>query len=155
MSELDAKYYFAQYPHQLNLVFLWDLLFNIIRIISTVIIKLLNAFANTLSLFAIYLITDYLGKKEKKSNNPLAIILFCGLVVIPMLSNFVYGDEVGITLALFSVYFIMKYSLEEKRKYLIYSAILMSLGCMVRMNNLIVVIAILIYLIFSHTSNSQ
>ncbi len=151
MREISAPDYFGVYPQQLTLAFMFNLLFNIIRINSIIIVKLVNALANTLSLFAIYLITDYLGKNKgenkKSSNNPLAILLFCGFIAIPMLSTFIYGDEIGLSFALFSIYFIMRYSLENKRKYLIFSAILMCFGYMFRMNNLIIIIAILVYLL--------
>ena len=72
-----------------------------------------------------------------------------------MLSTFIYGDLSSITFALFSIYFIMKYTREKNPKYAIFSAGSMCISYMLRMNMLIFIIAISIYLFFDIISEKQ
>lgn len=72
-----------------------------------------------------------------------------------MLSTFIYGDLSSITFALFSIYFIMKYTREKNLKYAIFSAGSMCISYMLRMNMLIFIIAISIYLFFDIISEKQ
>ncbi len=147
-ESLINSQYLELYPQQLTLVSLFNIFFKIFKTCNVKIIQYINAVANTLSIIAIYLITTKLDK-EQTINAVIPLMLFCSFLTVPLLSTFVYGDEIGLTFALFSTYFVMEYNLKHKKTYLFISAILMSISCMFRMNNLIFVIAILIYLVLN------
>jgi len=96
------KQYFELYPQQLTTAKMWSIIFNIFGSSSHKILQYLNVFANTVSLFAIYLITKELSKKYKV-NKFTPLIICMTFLTIPMLSTFVYGDETGMAMSLLSV----------------------------------------------------
>ena len=147
-ESLINSQYLELYPQQLTLISLWNIIFKIFKTCNVKLIEYINAVANTLSIIAIYLIATKLDKKQTV-NAVIPVMLFCSFLTIPLLSTFVYGDEIGLMLALFSIYFVMEYNLKQKKMYLFISAILMSISYMFRMNNLIFFIAILIYLMLN------
>lgn len=142
----------GRYPQQLTTAFLFRIIFIITRSTSYHIIQYINAFANCISMAIIYAITKLLGKKYNVNTNYSIIIYICFLV-LPFLSTFFYGDIISLTLSLASIYFIMKYAQNKESKLWISAAFLMSLSCMFRMNNLIWLIAMVIYLILDLLKN--
>lgn len=145
LAEFDHKY-FELYPQQLNLAFIWSRIFRLFNSKSYHIIQLLNVVGNAITLVMILLITKELGTKYKV-NSVFSIILYLLFLSISALSTFVYGDEMGLGLALISVHLIMKYRNSQKKIWGICSAVSMALGYLFRMNNLIFIIAIAIYLL--------
>lgn len=140
--------YFELYPQQLTTAKIWSVLFSIFGSSSQKNLQYVNVFANCLSLIAIYLITTEFSKRYKV-NKFTPLIIYMTFLTVPMLSTFVYGDEPSMAMSLFSVYFIMKYGRTNKCRYSIISAILMAISYALRMNNLIWMLAIIIYLVLN------
>lgn len=147
-GQMDLDY-FAFYPFQINLSFIFAIIFKICHSTNVRILQVINAIANTLNILAIYLITKELGKKYNVNKE---VSLFTYLVFTPVmiLATFVYGDFISLNAALFAIYFVMKYTSSENQKkkiiYLISSGLMMMIALFVRNNSVIIILAILIYL---------
>src|SRR5574344_1656272 len=145
-DELMHSNYLEKCPHQITLMFIENTIFTIFKSKNVRILQYINVIGNALTLVALLLILKQLSKKYKV-NKPLCIILISTFIALTLLSTFVYGDIFSLALALFSIYFIMNYSEKNQKRYLIISAIFLAFSYMLRMNNLIFIIAISIYLI--------
>lgn len=139
--------YLEKYPQQLTLALAECGMFKLFGTTNVKVIQYINAISNCFTVVAIILIAKLITKKKE---NNLTLVAFSILTYLPLalLSTFVYGDEISIAFSLFSVYFIMKYKINKKVKYALISAILMALSYILRMNNLIFIIAISMYLVF-------
>lgn len=144
--QLFGYQYLELYPQQLTLAYIWSIIFHITQSPNFYIIQVLNVVSNILSLVMIFQITKILGKKYNV-NGIYSIVIFLCFLVVPILSTFVYGDELGLALALTSVYYIMQYTNDKKKYKAIVSAIFMALSCIARLNSIIFLIAVIIYLI--------
>lgn len=142
------KQYFELYPQQLTTASIWNAIFNVFKSCDYKILQYLNVFANLLSLLAIYLITKELSKKYTV-NKLTSLVIYVTFLTVPMLSTFVYGDEQGMAMSLLGVYFIMKYGESNKFKYAIISSLFMAISYALRMNNLIWILAIIVYLVLN------
>lgn len=135
----------ARYKQQITLAFIWQLLFRLFNTNSYYLIEGVNVFGNVLTLISILLICKELSKKYNV-NKYLATILVGTFASLICLVTFIYGDLLGLGFAMLSIYFIMKYVSEKKIRYAVISGVLMSIAYMNRMNFLIFILAILIYL---------
>lgn len=108
--------YLQSYNQQFTIAFMWSILFRILGSTSFYVIAYFNAICNGMTILAIYLICKELSKKYN-INKYLAIVLITTFVTLPLLSVFIYGDLSSLTFALFAIYFIMKYTREEKNIY--------------------------------------
>ena len=142
---LSTDTYFERCNQQLTLAFIWSLLFKIFNSTNFIIIEYFNIFCNLLLAVEIFLICEELQEKYK-INKYLAMVLYLTFFTIPLLTTFIYGDLSGMAFAMLGVYFIMKYTREDKIRYAIYSAVLMAIAYMLRMNILIFIIAMILYL---------
>lgn len=142
---LKKSQYLEQFPQQLTLAWIYALIFKI-SVESVKILQYCNAIANTFSLIAILLITKQISKEYEININK-TLIIMATFLTLPMLSTFIYGDFISLPMCLFSIYFIMKYGEKNKIRYAIISALLISIAYIARMNNLIYIIALLIYLL--------
>ena len=140
--------YMQAYPHQVTLAFVYNVMFGILHCDLIILPRIFNIFFNLLIIFGLYKITKQLAK-QYKTNNTLMFILIFTFITIPMLTTFMYGDIPALTLSLFSVYFIMKYTETKKIRYGIFASLLTMVAYMMRMNTLIFVIATVIYLVLN------
>lgn len=137
------------YPQQLTLAFIFNICFKIFHTdCYVVVLRLINIICNCLIVYALYKINQQISKKYAINKVLLFTLSFTFFPLI-MLSTFIYGDIPSLSLGLFSVYFIMKYTETKKWKYAIISSIFMMIAYMMRMNSLIFVIAIAIYLVLN------
>lgn len=144
-NELINSGYMERYPQQISLSYVWNIIFHICSNSSFKIIQYINAIFNVISIVAILLIINQLSKKYE-TNKFLGVILIGTFISIPLLSTFVYGDFSSLAFSLLSILFIMKYGETEKIRYVIISGLSMAISYILRMNNLIFVIAICIYM---------
>ena len=112
---------------------------------SRTFLRIYNVFSNVIIIIFLYKIGKQLSK-EYKVNMVLLVLLSMTFLTLPILSTFVYGDIPSLAFSLISVYFVMRYTETKNIKYLIFSALSISFAYMLRMNTLIFIIAILIYL---------
>lgn len=144
-EKLKTTNYLELYPQQLTLATTYSI---ILKIFGTdiKILQYCNAIANTISLIAILLITKQLSKQYEININK-ALLIMSTFITLPLLSTFIYGDFISLPMCLFSIYFIIKYGEKNKKRYAIISAIFISIAFIMRMNSLIYIIALFIYLI--------
>ncbi len=145
-EQIKHSSYLQLYPQQLTLATVYVGLFKLFGTTSVKLLQYGNVIANALTVIALLLITKQLGKQYKVSMGK-TLVLIATFFTLPLLSVFVYGDIMSIPMCLLASYFIMKYGMEKKIRYAILSAIFMSVAYMLRMNNLIYIIALFIYLL--------
>lgn len=145
-EELKNSKYLEMCPQQITIAFVFSLIFRIFSNTSIKILQYANVISNLFTIIAMILIANILDK-QYKINKSRVLILIGTFFALPLLSTFIYGDIISIPMCLFAIYFIMKYGTEKKKKYFVVSAIFMSIGYILRMNNLIFIIALSIYLI--------
>lgn len=85
--------------------------------------------------------------KEYSFNKYLYFLVNFTFIPLILLSSFVYGDYIGLMLAILGTYMIMKYVDKKQIVYLLISSILLSISYIVKSNYLIFILAIIIYLI--------
>ena len=146
--------YMEKNPHQITISFVWSILFKLFSNTSYKIIQYINAICNGITIIAIMLIIKELSKKYK-TNKYLGIVLIGTFISLPLLSTFIYGDFISLSFSLLAVYSIMKYGNTEKIKFVIISAVFMAISYILRMNSLIIIIAICIYLILEIIKNKK
>ncbi len=145
---VPLKQYLEAYPQQLCLSFVYSVFFRIIHFDVMEILRVLNLVGNILIIIAIYKIGTHISNTHK-INKVLLLTLIITFVSLPLLSTFIYGDIPSLSLCLFAVYFMMKYTQSKKIRYPIIASILTMLAYLMRMNSLIFIIATTMYLIFN------
>jgi len=145
-NKIPNRIYLKCYPQQFTIAFVWSILFRIFGTTSLALIRYFNVICNGLTVLAIYLICTELSKKYN-ANKILGVLLIATFITLPLLSTFIYGDLSCIAFSLLAVYFIIKYTRCQKQRYALISAIFLSISYMIRVNTLIFLIAIFIYLI--------
>ena len=153
-SELSNTIYLERYNQQFTLSFIWSLLFRILNSTDVLIIQYFNILCNALLGIIIFLICKELSTKYK-INKYLAMFLYFTFLSIPLLSTFIYGDLSGMAFAMLGVYLLMKYTRKRKIRYAVYASISTALAYMFRMNILIFIIAMVIYLILDLLSKKE
>lgn len=146
--DLTSVRYFELNPQNLSISFFFSLLFMIFHSNNLWIIKIANILANCFTVIGLYFITKLL-KKDYDINETKSLVLSLTYIPIILLVNFIYGDIISLPFSIFSIYFTMKYGKENKSHYLLISAFLMMIAVILRMNNLILVIASILYLILN------
>lgn len=143
--KLPNHIYMERYSQQFTLAFIWSILFRIAQSTDFVIIEYMNAICNGITVIAIYLICKELSKRYN-INKYLGIFMTVTFMAVSALAVYIYGDVSSLAFALLSIYFIMRYINLKKFRYVLLSAICMAFAYMLRMNILIFIIAVVIYL---------
>ena len=147
-ANISLKDYMQAYNQQIPQAFIYGLFFKLIHFDEIGVLRVINVFAVIAIIIGIYKIGDLLSKKYKV-NKVLLLTLMLTFVSVPMLSTFVYGDLPSLALAIFCVYYIMKFAQDKKIKFAIIASIFSMFSYMMRMNSLIFIIATVIYLLFN------
>lgn len=147
-DELKNSQYLELCPQQITIAVTFSTIFKLFSNTSVKIVQYANVISNALTILATILISKILGE-QYEVNKSKALILIGTFLTLPLLSTFVYGDLISMPMCLFAIYFMMKYGMEEKNRYAIISAIFMAVGYILRMNNLIFIIALVIYSILN------
>ncbi len=147
-AEVTVDKYVQAHQHQIPLAFLFNIFFKIIKLDVLEKLRIINIIANVLTVIALYKINKQLSKKYEMNNSLMLVLIFTFISLI-MMANFVYGDIASIPLCLFSVYFVMRYTETQKTIYAILASILSMIAYMFKMNSLIFIIAIVIYLLLN------
>ena len=145
---LPVRTYMQMYHQQIPLAFLFSILLRIINSSNGELIRGFNVVANVLIFYALFLINKQISKTYN-TNKTFLTILILTFFPLSMLSTFVYGDIPSLTLGLYAIYFIMKYTETNSLKYAFFSGITSMFAYMFRMNSIIFVIGIVIYLMLN------
>lgn len=126
-------------------IYTFAIIYKIFGTTNFRLIQYMNVVANIITIIFMYLILKKLEKKY--SVNKLAYFVMT-LTFIPLilLTTYVYGDYLGLAFCLMGLYFVIDYKQKENIIKLLLSAIFMGLAYFTKMNYVIVVIAIIIYL---------
>lgn len=146
MESIRTSEYIEKYPNQIGTITMFAFFYKVFNSNNFKIIQYLNIVANVITIVFMYFILDMLSKKHKINN---LFYFVCVLTFIPliMLTTYVYGDYLGMCFSVIGIYFIMKYKEREKIIDFILSAIFMGLSYFTKMNYIIVILSILIYLL--------
>ena len=138
--------YIEKYPNQMGTIFVIGSLYKIFRTTNYRLIQYANIVANVITFVFMYLIVKKLNKKYKVSELAYCI-MYLTFVPLILLTTYVYGDYMGLAFSILGIYFIIDYKETKKIYKFILSAIFMLLSYITKMNYLIVIFAILIYLV--------
>ena len=116
--------------------------YKIINIQSPLVFQNLNIIFVIISTIFLYKICKKIYNNEK--TNRIFLILIPFFIVMPMISILVYGNIVGFMLSLISIYFIIKYFDERKKRQLVIASISMIFSIMLKQNSQVLLIAICI-----------
>ena len=150
----NNKGYLSQNQHQLGIVAIFTAILKVFNTEDIHLIQYINAFANALSLIAILLICKIL-KNDYKINSKLSVFIYLTFLSIPMLSTFIYGDQIGLCFSLFGTFFLMQYGTKKRIYFFIVSVLLYMISYIARTNNLIFIISGAIYLLFQIMKKSK
>lgn len=146
---LPLAQYAQRHPQQVTLAFIFSLFLRIFHTdFNPIMFRLINVVCNCLTVLALYKIHQQISKKYS-TNKVLLFTLILTFFPLIMLSTFIYGDTPSLALCLFVVYFMMKYTETKQWKYAIIASLFMMIAYMMRMNNMIFIIATVMYLLLT------
>ena len=131
--------YMQAYIHQIPLAFIFSIIFRLIHFDIMEVLRIINIISNIAIVIGLYKIQLKLSSKYK-TNMTLLFILILTFFTLPLLNTFIYGDIPSLALCIFAIYFIMCFTESHKMKYFTY---------MMRMNSLIFIIGIIIYMLLN------
>ncbi|MCI8620687.1 MAG: hypothetical protein HFJ50_02450 [Clostridia bacterium] len=142
---VPMRRYMEAYHQQIPLSAIFSVHFKLIHMPFRESLRVYNVISILLISLCLYKITNELSKKYEINKVRFFFLIFTFLS-LPMLSTFVYGDLPSLLLCLVAVYLVMRYVETKKLKYIMIASISTMFAYMMRMNSLIYIIAILIYL---------
>lgn len=146
--------YFAFYKQNIGITAVILKAMQIFRTADPDVVRYINVASNLFTIFGLYWI--YLKVSIKNERNKLLFfILTLGFLPISLLSTWVYGDFIGLALAVWSIVFIMQYVKKQKLYYALFASICMSFSIITRSNSIIFLLAIVIYLLFTMKENKS
>lgn len=131
-------------PQQLGYVAYLEVLFRVLGTKSYAVAESINVCFICLEFYMIYKITELVFENKKITN--LVLILLFGFMPYLFFSTFIYGEMLASPLALIAVYGFIRFMRENKISYSILAILSLGLSVLLKENNLIVVIAIILYL---------
>lgn len=143
-SNLYLNDYIVKSPHQIGIVAYIQLIYSIFGQIF-IAVQYLNVVWTLLITIMLYKITNIIFENGKL--NKLVILLSGLFIQFIFLSTFVYGDIIGLSLSLASIYFLITFTKKNKKYSIFVSSILIGFACLVRNNYYIFLIAEIIYLL--------
>ena len=140
----DTQYLFL-YPYQMGLVLFVSFLYKLLGT-NYMIIEYLNAICSIINFYILYLISQNLFKD--KITQKYVILLLTGFSFYWMFFNVhFYGNIIGLTFALLSVLFTLKYLEKNKFYFLLLIGILSGISILIKSNYAIFLCGIIIVLL--------
>lgn len=154
MDFINNNTYLARCPQQITMTLSFSVVMKLFSTTDFLIIQLLNIVSNIFIIIGIYKITTYFISKNRVDS---LLSFFITLTLFPLiiLSNFVYGDYIGLALVIWSIIYMLKYIKLGRKLYCVISAILIASSLFLKMNYLVIVIAYIIYFIIKIISNFE
>lgn len=146
LESLIGSEYLQTYPQQISTATFYAIILKIFNTNNVIVLQYLNIIANAFTIWGLYLIAKQIANKDSKFSKGAFILLAFTYTALPLLSTFIYGDLISLPFAIFAIYFAIKYAKEDDIKFIFFSGISMSMAYFLRMNSLIFIIAITIYL---------
>lgn len=144
--DFNKGMYMDYHPLQTSIVVFIELIYRIAgNFANPIIIKMLNVIFQIIAFIYIYKITGLLFKSETAQK--IVTILLLGCLIFTFWTTFVYGNIIGLMLGVIAIYYTLKYLEDKKLKYLIYTAITITLSVIIKSNYQIYMIGIIITLL--------
>ncbi len=137
--------YYNFYPFQLGFVFICEIIFRIFGTTSSMPVQVINVLAVGAAYLGLAKITRLLFKR--KSIEFMAIFLLALCFQPILFCTFVYGNIIGMSLGIWSCFFLIKYFQTNKWLLLIPCGILLVISTIAKYNNMIYLVAFVIMLI--------
>lgn len=137
--------YIEKYPNQIGSVLVIGMMYKCFKTTNYRLIQYINIASNIITFIFMLLILKELEKKYKVNKVAYTIMTLTFIPLI-LLTTYVYGDYIGLAFSTVGIYFIMNYERNRKIWKLLVSAIFMCLSYITKMNYIIAILAILIYL---------
>ena len=139
--------YYRYYPFQLGYVLFAEILYRIFGTSSSdILFQIPNVIALDFLYVGVVMITKRIFGRPAVTNMTAICLAVC---LQPMfMTTFTYGLILGISLSVWSVYFTIRYMQDNKLKYACFAALLIALSVILKYNNMIILAAIGIALIF-------
>lgn len=152
-STMEVGGYAFHYPYQLNMAFLYQILFTVFHTQSYRLIQYLNIIC--------ILLTIYFGYRIVKEITRIPVVQVCYMMFsftfIPLFlySQFVYGDVISLAMASLAIWGLMRWCNSEKMYYRFIIVAALVLGCLLRVNFYVVLIAVSIALLYHIVKNKS
>lgn len=144
-EEIKNSGYIEKYPNQMGTIFVFGIIYKIFGTTNYKLIQYINIFANILTVLFMYFILKKMEGKYKV-NKIAYFIMTLTFIPLILLTTYVYGDYLGLAFSVIGLYWIIDYKQNGKIARLLLSAIFMCLSYFTKMNYIIVILAIIIYL---------
>lgn len=144
-SSFYGNGYLAHYPHQLGMTGYLQVIYSLFGIDNFIVLQFINVIAIFFVIYYLHRITD-----ELFHNLRLQVILslLCiGMLPLHLYSTFIYGDILGLGLAVPAIYYLIRYMHTEKNKYCIPSIVCLTLSIVFKSNNSVILIAFALILL--------
>lgn len=145
-STFEVGGYAYHYPYQLNMTFVFQILFSVFHTQNYKVIQYLNIVSILLTIYFGYRI---LKEVTKKPEAQVCYMMF-GFTFIPLFlySQFVYGDVISVAMASIAIWSLMRWCDTKKVRYGVIAVLALVLGIWMRINVYVVVVAICIGLLY-------
>lgn len=144
---LSPGKYLQIYPQQIGYVAYLEVLFRIFGPFSYWAVEAVNTGFICLEFYMIYKLTELVFGNKKITN--LVLLLLFGCLPYLFYVTLIYGELLGAPLALLAVYFCIRFMRGGKISYGIFGALFLGASVLAKQNNLIVVIALILYLLLT------
>lgn len=145
--------YFYDYPFQLGYAFVGEIIIRIFGDNAYFVLQLLNILASV-GISAALILFSKLAFNKRKAINYTILFLF-GCIQPILFTTFHYGNLLGFSFSLWAVLFMCFYLKNRKKRFILYSAVFISVGIICKSNSLIILTAICIILILDFLKNHK
>lgn len=144
-SSFTGDAYLVHYPHQVGMIAFLEILFSLFGVENYLAFQLLNLLSILFIIHFLYRISAIIY--ENTTISSITSMLSMGALPLFMFVTFVYGDIPGLAFALGAITLLLRYLKENQRSLLILCFLCMGLAMLLKSNNTIVLIAIIISLV--------
>jgi hypothetical protein len=128
----DKSSYFSIYPFQLGFIYYLALAIKIYGKTNCLFLQCLNVVFSIMNMVTMYLIMkELVNKKAEKIS---AILIFAFSIYFVFFNPHVYGNIIGMTFALLALLFTLKYFKKNNIRYLVLTAITISISIVLKSN---------------------
>lgn len=152
-SSLMGDGYLVHYPHQLGMIGLLQLVYYIFGIENYTVLQFLNVIAIFFAIYYLQRITDEIFHDPQIQ--VLFSILCIGMFPLFLYSTFIYGDIPGLGLAIPAIYYTIRYLNTCQKRYAIPSILCMTFSIILKSNNYVILVAIILILLLHMIQNKD
>ncbi len=160
-SWYDTGKYLFWYPYQTGIAACIELIYRLFGAGNYNVVKVVNAVAVAASFVAVYSCTGIIFEEEsgatkrtKRIQNIAAVLSF-GCIAAMFFVTYVYGNLIGMALALWAVYFELRFLKEHRAVYILPATVLVTLAYIVKSNYAIVIVGMVMFLLLDALRNKK